>query len=166
MGGGRFSGDPSRILGVPLGCKAQPAGLAVLAAIFTIYTADMAYKRKDGAHWWNAIVQGCVGLLVIAMYIRGYSYTEGFGDSSWRITLPIALGLVGGLTAWSSLEFTGNGHYLPVDNDGAGPPSGEYSKCVANGPKGASGKGGAAGERNEFVCDAYLNGKRIGTIPT
>jgi MFS family permease len=149
MGGARFDGNPSSILGIPLGSKAQPAGLAVLVTILTIYTIDAMSGKRYGAALG---LQVAIGIATVVAYIFAYSMTEGFG--SWSMLFTIFIGVAVGM-----IYFALPAKYHPLDPEGSVNPSGEYSKCAA-------GVGGVGPNGGELVCDAYLNGERIGTVPT
>ena len=145
-GGSKFTGSHSSILGIPLGTKSQPAGLAILATIVMIYTLDAASGKRHGA---ALAVQVCVGIFTLIAYWISYYYTEAYGNMKLS-AIPVLIGLsVGGACYYYFPK------YHPLDPE-ASPmtPSGEQSKC----------SGGKS--TGEFVCDAYLNGVRIGTIPT
>lgn len=146
-GGGKLSGSHSSILGIPLGSKSQPAGLAILATIVMIYTLDAASGKRHGA---ALAVQVCIGIFTLLAYWISYYYTEGF-ESVLKSLIPIIIGLAAGVTCYYVFP-----KHHPLDPEAAPStsPSGEQSKCSAGGGSG------------EFVCDAYLNGVRIGTIPT
>jgi len=145
-GGGKLTGSHTSILGIPLGSKSQPAGLAVLATIVMIYTLDAASGKRTGA---ALAVQVSIGIFTLLAYWISYYFTEGFANPILSIT-PIVIGIAIGTATY--YIFSKN---HPLDPEGSSPtPSGEYSKCSAGGGNG------------EFVCDAYLNGVRIGTVPT
>jgi hypothetical protein len=145
-GGGKLTGSHTSILGIPLGSKSQPAGLAVLATIVMIYTLDAASGKRHGA---ALAVQVSIGIFTLLAYWLSYYFTEGFANPILSIT-PIVIGIAIGTATY--YIFSKN---HPLDPEGTPPtPSGEYSKCSAGGGNG------------EFVCDAYLNGVRIGTVPT
>ena len=164
-GGARFDGNPSAILGIPLGSKAQPAGLAVLITILMIYTMDAIYDKRHGTALW---VQISIAIATVGAYIFAYYKTEVFGKivepsldltGWWRMSIPIIVGLVGGGIAFTVMKTNYPG-YLPLDPDTSSPVTltGEYSKCAA-------GTGGVGPNGGDLVCDAYLNGERIGTVP-
>jgi hypothetical protein len=145
-GGARLTGNPSSILGIPLGSKAQPAGLAVLAAIVTIYTIDAMSGKRFGAALG---LQVAIGICMVLAYGVSYYYTEGFGASWYLPFISVLIGVSIGM-----IYFALPDKYHPLDPEQTPNPSGEFSKCAAGGGNG------------EFVCDAYLNGQRIGTVPT
>jgi len=147
LGGARITGNPSSILGIPLsGSKAQPAGLAVLVAIVTIYTIDAMSGKRFGAALG---LQVAIGICTVLAYCASYYYTEGFGPSWYFSFIPVVLGISVGM-----LYFALPAQYHPLDPEQSPTPTGEFSKCAAGNGSG------------EFVCDAYLNGQRIGTVPT
>ena len=151
-GGASYSLNPSSILGIPLGSKAQPAGLAVIVAIAVIYCMDAIFDKRKGL---ALAFQVIFAIAIVCGYTFSYYKTEGFGENRWWI--PLVIGAIVGLIGFFSLYYGGGKRFLPLDPEDAGPPTGEYSKCA----KAAGGGGGGAGE---YVCDAYLNGQRIGTV--
>ena len=133
----------------------RPMGIAVLATIFFVYLLDMSVNKKRNTageqilHWFAAI-------LILGMNV--YAYMKlGCVDGIFSLSLwvPLLVGLVVGGSAFAIYQNLGPS-YLPMDPEAPSAangtaPTGEYSAC-------ASGNGG------EFVCDAYLNGQRIGTV--
>lgn len=128
----------------------RPMGIAVLACIFFIYLLDMSVNKKRNtgeqiSYWF--VAAGVLGANI-------YAYrTLGCVDSWLSIIVPLAVGLAVGGSAFAIYQRLGPS-YLPMDSEaptGGVTPTGEYSAC-------ASGDGG------DFVCDAYLNGERIGTV--
>jgi len=159
-GGARFDGNPSAILGIPLGSKAQPAGLVVLVTILVIYTMDAIYGKRQGT---AMILQIIIGAVTVGAYIFAYYSTEVFGKVTngqitgwWRMSIPIIIGMACGMAGFYTMKTTYPG-YLPLDPEGSVTPSGEYSRCAA-------GTGGVGPNGGDLVCDAYLNGQRIGTV--
>jgi hypothetical protein len=125
----------------------RPMGIAVLTTIFFVYLLDMTVNKKrtrseQTAYW--LVAMGILGL-------NTYSYYKlGCIDSFFSVFTPLCVGLfVGGMAFW--IYQSAGKDYLPMDPE-TGPVTGEYSKC-------ASSDGGG-----DFVCDAYLNGERIGTV--
>lgn len=125
-------------------------GIAVLTTIFFIYLLDMSVNKKRNtgqqiAYWF--VAAGVLGANI-------YAYrTLGCVDSWLSVIIPLAVGLAIGGSAFAIYQRLGP-EYLPMDSEtptGDAAPTGEYSAC-------ASGNGG------DFVCDAYLNGQRIGTV--
>ena len=122
-------------------------GIAVLTTIFFVYLLDMSVNKKrtpseQTAYWLVAL--GVLGL-------NTYSYYRlGCIDSFFSVFTPLCVGLfVGGIAFW--IYQSAGKDYLPMDPE-SGPATGEYSKCSAT-------DGGG-----DFVCDAYLNGRKIGTV--
>lgn len=150
-GGASYAVDPSSILGLPLGSKAQPAGLAVIITIAVIYCLDAINEKRKGV---ALAFQVIFAIAIVCGYAFSYYKTEGFAGNRWWI--PIAIGIGVGLIGFLSLSYgPGARRFLPLDPENAGTPTGEYSKCAK-----APDNGGAG----EYVCDAYLNGQRIGTV--
>ena len=159
-GGARFDGNPSAILGIPLGSKAQPAGLVVLVTILVIYTMDAVYGKRQGTAMFLQII---IGAVTVGAYIFAYYSTEVFGKVTngqtigwWRMSIPIIIGMACGMTGFYVMKTNYPG-YLPLDPEGSVTASGEYSRCAA-------GTGGVGPNGGDLVCDAYLNGERIGTV--
>ena len=130
----------------------RPMGIAVLACIFFVYLLDMSVNKKrttgEQISYWF-VAAGVLGANI-------YAYrTLGCVDSWLSIIVPLAVGLAVGGSAFAIYQKLGPS-YLPMDAEApsaaeGNAPTGEYSAC-------ASGNGG------DFVCDAYLNGQRIGTV--
>ena len=131
----------------------RPMGIAVLATIFFVYLLDMSVNKKrttgEQISYWF-VAAGVLGANI-------YAYrTLGCVDSWLSVIVPLAVGLVVGGSAFAIYQKLGPS-YLPMDSEApsasssGNAPTGEYSAC-------ASGDGG------DFVCDAYLNGQRIGTV--
>lgn len=151
-GGASYALNPSSILGIPLGSKAQPAGLAVIVAIAVIYCLDAIMGKRYGS---ALAFQVIFAIAIVCGYAFSYYTTEGFGSGIlWLV--PLIVGIAVGGIGYVVMRQTGP-QFLPLDPENAGTPTGEYSKCA----KAAGGNGGGAGE---YVCDAYLNGQRIGTV--
>lgn len=150
-GGASYALNPSSILGIPLGSKAQPAGLAVIVAIAVIYCLDAIMGKRYGS---ALAFQVIFAIAIVCGYAFSYYTTEGFGPGIlWLV--PLIVGIVVGGIGYVVMRQTGP-QFLPLDPENAGTPTGEYSKCAK-----AAGGGSGAGE---YVCDAYLNGQRIGTV--
>ena len=128
----------------------RPMGIAVLACIFFVYLLDMSVNKKrttgEQVSYWF-VAAGVLGANI-------YAYrTLGCVDSWLSIIVPLTVGLAIGGSAFAIYQRLGP-EYLPMDSEtptGGAAPTGEYSAC-------ASGNGG------DFVCDAYLNGERIGSV--
>ena len=149
-GGASYALNPSSILGIPLGSKAQPAGLAVIVAIAVIYCLDAIMGKRYGS---ALAFQVIFAIAIVCGYAFSYYTTEGFGSGIlWLV--PLIVGIVVGGIGYVVMRQTGP-QFLPLDPENAGTPTGEYSKCAK-----APDNGGAG----EYVCDAYLNGQRIGTV--
>ena len=150
FGGASYALNPSSILGIPLGSKAQPAGLAVIVAIAVIYCLDAIMGKRYGS---ALAFQVIFAIAIVCGYAFSYYTTEGFGSGIlWLV--PLIVGIVVGGIGYVVMRQTGP-QFLPLDPENAGTPTGEYSKCAK-----APDNGGAG----EYVCDAYLNGQRIGTV--
>jgi hypothetical protein len=108
-------------------------------------------------------LQIIVGIVTVGAYIFAYYSTEVFGKVTngqitgwWRMSIPIIIGMACGMAGFYTMKTTYPG-YLPLDPEGSVNPSGEYSRCAA-------GTGGVGPNGGDLVCDAYLNGQRIGTV--
>ena len=126
----------------------RPMGIAVLTTIFFVYLLDMSVNKKRTTG--EQISYWAVASAVLGVNIYAY-WTLGCADSLLSVAIPLLVGLVVGGSAFAIYQRLGPS-YLPMDAETAvANPSGQYSAC-------ASGNGG------DFVCDAYLNGQRIGTV--
>jgi len=125
----------------------RPMGIAVLTTIFFVYLLDMSVNKKRTRSEQTAYWLVAMGVLALNTYSY---YKLGCVDSFFSILTPLCVGLfVGGMAFW--IYQSAGKDYLPMDPE-TGPVTGEYSKC-------ASSDGGG-----DFVCDAYLNGERVGTV--
>jgi hypothetical protein len=130
----------------------RPMGIAVLTTIFFVYLLDMSVNKKrttgEQISYWF-VAAGVLGANI-------YAYrTLGCVDSWLSVIVPLAVGLAVGGSAFAIYQRLGPS-FLPMDAEAPSQaegtaPTGEYSAC-------ASGNGG------DFVCDAYLNGRRIATV--
>ena len=126
----------------------RPMGIAVLTTIFFVYLLDMSVNKKRTTG--EQISYWAVASAVLGVNIYAY-WTLGCADSLLSVAIPLLIGLAVGGSAFAIYQRLGPS-YLPMDAEtAAATPTGEYSAC-------ASGNGG------DFVCDAYLNGQRIGTV--
>ena len=125
----------------------RPMGIAVLTTIFFVYLLDMSVNKKRTRSEQTAYWLVAMGILALNTYSY---YKLGCIDSFFSVFTPLCVGLfVGGMAFW--IYQSAGKDYLPMDPE-TGPVTGEYSKC-------ASSDGGG-----DFVCDAYLNGERIGRV--
>lgn len=128
----------------------RPMGIAVLTTIFFIYLLDMSVNNKRSTN--EQISYWAVASAVLGVNIYAY-WTLGCADSVLSVAVPLIIGLIVGGSAFAIYQRLGPS-YLPMDSDASKSgvtPTGEYSAC-------------AAGNGGDFVCDAYLNGERIGTV--
>jgi hypothetical protein len=132
----------------------RPMGIAVLTTIFFIYLLDMSVNKKRSTN--EQISYWAVGSAILGVNIYAY-WTLGCADSILSVAVPLIIGLIVGGSAFAIYQKLGPS-YLPMDAQAPSSstssgvtPTGEYSAC-------------AAGNGGDFVCDAYLNGERIGTV--
>lgn len=130
----------------------RPMGIAVLTTIFFIYLLDMSVNNKRSTS--EQISYWAVASAILGVNIYAY-WTLGCADSVLSVAVPLIIGLIVGGSAFAIYQKLGPS-YLPMDTQapsggGGVTPTGEYSAC-------------AAGNGGDFVCDAYLNGERIGTV--
>jgi hypothetical protein len=128
----------------------SPMGIAALSSIFMIYLLDMIAKRSAGQ------IGGYVGFSVAVLGLNLYAYKEArcVADTSIPgilrgIALPSIIGLASGGIAYGVMK-TNYPSFLPLDAEpfDNGTPGKHHARC------------GKPSE-NEFVCDAYKNGKKI-----
>lgn len=147
--------NPCSIRGLGMFDNAKsPMGIAALTSIFLIYFMDMYFGEKRKR--FDAFIYVVFSIVVYAVTIFAYKefgcYGSTFNEVAQSSSLAILVGLIGGITGYYVLKE----HfptYLPLDSEKIGSPSmpGTYAKC------------NAPNSRDEFVCDAYKNGKRIST---
>ena len=132
----------------------SPMGIAALTCIFLLYFMDMYFgeKRKRFDTFIYVIFSAVVYAVTISAYKEFGCYGKTFNEVAQSSSLAILVGVIGGLTGYYVLKE----HfptYLPLDSEKIGSPSmpGTYAKC------------NAPNNKDEFVCDAYKNGKRIST---
>lgn len=128
----------------------SPMGIAALSSIFIVYLLDMITKRS------GAQIGGYVGFSVVVLGLNLYAYKEAHCVADTSITgilkgiaLPSVIGLASGGIAYSVMKTT-YPSFLPLDDEpfDDGTPGKPHPKC------------GQPSE-NEFVCDAYKDGKKI-----
>ena len=130
----------------------SPMGIAALSSIFMIYLLDMLTKRT------GAQIGGYVGFSALVFALNLYAYKEAKCVSDTTIigllrgiALPTVIGLASGGIAYGVMKAE-YPEFLPLDaqpfDDGT--PGKPHAKC------------GQPSE-NEFVCDAYKDGKKIST---
>lgn len=144
--------NPCAIRGLGfLDVKGSPMGMAALAAIFMVYLLDMTTKKSP------ATIGGYLAFsfVVFGLNLFAYSELECVADTSYvgllkAISLPTAIGLVTGGIAYGVMKANYKS-FLPLDPEGFQPGApGNQPQC-------------GKPSDNEFVCDAYKDGKRIST---
>jgi hypothetical protein len=153
LGGSQYSLNPCTIRGLGMfELKNSPMGIAALAAIFMIYLLDMIAKRSI------AQVGGYLGFSGGVFLLNTFAYKEArcIEDTTISgilrgISLPLIVGLASGGIAYLTMK-TEYPSFLPLDSEpfDDGTPGKRHPTC------------GQPSE-NEFVCDAYKNGKKIST---
>lgn len=131
----------------------SPMGMAALSAMFMIYMLDMTTKRTLSQ------MGGYIGFATAVLAVNLYAYKEAkcVADTSFLgllkgILLPTAVGLAVGGISYGVLK-SNYPEFLPLNAEPFDEPSssgGSHARC------------GKPSE-NEFVCDAYKDGKKIST---
>lgn len=128
----------------------SPMGIAALSAIFMVYVLDMTTKRS------TLQIGTYLGFSTLIFALNLYAYKEAkcVEDTSVLglirgIALPAVVGLATGGIAYGTMK-TSYPSFLPLDAEAfdSGTPGKPHAKC------------GQPSE-NEFVCDAYKDGKKI-----
>lgn len=128
----------------------SPMGIAALSSVFMIYLLDMIAKRSAGQ------IGGYVGFSAVILGLNLYAYKEArcVADTSIPgilrgIALPSIVGLASGGIAYGVMK-SKFPSFLPLDTEpfDDGTPGKPQARC------------GQPSE-NEFVCDAYKDGKKI-----
>jgi hypothetical protein len=126
--------------------KDSPMGIAALSAMFMIYLMDMINKRS------MQHVGGYLGFSAAIFGLNLYAYTQAKcvpdGGLLKSIALPLVVGFGVGSISYGVMK-SKYPDFLPLD---AAP--------FDDGTPSARAKCGQPSE-NEFVCDAYKNGKKI-----
>ena len=136
----------------------SPMGMAALTSVFTVYLLDMYVgdkrsKLDTGVYLlFSSVVYG----LNIFAYKEFECYGTTYGEVAKATILPVIVGLVGGSVGYSVLQTT-YPSFLPLDGHLIGSPASPGTIV----PGGA--RCNAPNDQDQFVCDAYKDGKRIST---
>jgi hypothetical protein len=126
-------------------------GIAALSTVFTIYLADMTQKHSGTDIAVYCVFGGVVYALNLFAYREFGCYGDGYGSIFKATLVPMLIGGTVGGTAYALLK-TGAPQYLPLDD-----------KNIANTSAMPVATCGAPNDQDQFVCDAYKDGKRIST---
>ncbi len=132
----------------------SPMGIAALSSVFAVYLLDMFVdekrsKKDIGVYLlFSSVVYG----LNLFAYKEFQCYGDTYGAVAKSTILPMVIGLASGAAGYSVLKTTFPA-YLPLDAQNIGSPAqpGTYAQCQA------------PNDKDQFVCDAYKDGKRIST---
>lgn len=133
----------------------SPMGMAALSSVFSVYLLDMTVnsKRPTSDVLVYLTFSGVVYGLNLYAYSKFKCYGETFGEIAKSTVLPIIIGLAAGSSGFAVLQTTFPS-YLPLDPKGMNSPampSGKHATCAP------------PNDQDQFVCDAYKDGKRITT---
>lgn len=132
----------------------SPMGIAALSSVFAVYLLDMFVddKRSKKDIGVYLLFSGVVYGLNLFAYKEFQCYGDTYGDVAKSSILPMVIGLASGAAGYSVLKTTFPA-YLPLDAQNIGSPAqpGTYAQC------------NAPNDKDQFVCDAYKDGKRIST---
>jgi hypothetical protein len=160
MGGGweipeemKASFNPCSIRGLGMfDISKSPMGMAALSSVFAVYLLDMVTGNKRSSKdilvylGFSGVVYG----LNLFSYMKFKCYGDGFGEVAKSTILPIVLGLAVGSAGFATLKTTFPG-YLPLDAHNMSDPASPSKHATCAPPN----------DQDQFVCDAYKNGKRI-----
>jgi hypothetical protein len=133
----------------------SPMGMAALTSVFTVYLLDMYVgdkrsKTETGVFLlFSSVVYG----LNLFAYKEFKCYGATYGEIAKATILPVVVGLVGGASGYAVLN-THYSSFLPLDGQSINSPAS---------PGGMTGQCSAPNDKDQFVCDAYKDGKRIST---
>lgn len=150
----RSSFNPCSIRGLGMfDISKSPMGMAALSSVFAVYLLDMIVngKRSGKDVTVYLVFSGVVYGLNLFSYSQFKCYGTSFGEIAKSTILPIVLGVTAGSIGFSVLKTTFPA-YLPLDQqrlDGPGSVSGKHATCAP------------PNDKDQFVCDAYKDGKRI-----
>ena len=133
----------------------SPMGMAALSSVWIIYLLDMSVESKR-----TGLEIGMYLLFSALVYgLNIYSYKElqcGYGatmsEAAKSTMFPIFVGLVTGASGYAILHSSAPA-YLPLDSQRIGSPAAPGRNATCAPPN----------DNDQFVCDAYKDGKRIST---
>jgi hypothetical protein len=152
MTGGAVSFNPCTIRGLGMfEVAGSPMGMAAISSVFVIYLFDTIAKRT------TTQIGLYIGFaaFVFALNLYTYKETKCVADVSITgllkgIALPTVIGLASGGIAYGVMK-ANYPEFLPLDKEVYdGTPGKIHAKC-------------GMPSDNEFVCDAYKDGKKIST---
>lgn len=128
----------------------SPMGIAALSSVFAVYILDMTIDKKRDIKDIGLYLgfSGIVYLLNLYSYSSFKCYGDSFGSAARASVLPLVVGLVGGTAGFLTLKYAFPS-YLPLDPTSVNSPS--QPTCAP------------PNDQDQFVCDAYKDGKRIST---
>lgn len=128
----------------------SPMGMAALSSIFAVYILDMTIDKKRDTKDIGIYLgfSGIVYLLNLYSYSSFKCYGDTFGAAARASVLPLAVGLIGGTAGFFALKY-GFPSYLPLDPTSVNTPS--QPTCAP------------PNDQDQFVCDAWKDGKKIST---
>ena len=179
--------NPCTIRGMgALDTQKSPMGVVALSTIFMVYFLDMTVNSKRSQS--EVTLNVFFGFGVLALNCMAYSLFGCYGDTLAQRALPIAkallIGSIVGASTFGIFNATQRANqYLPLDPSPAstsadssptplGPggeqqcPTGYHSvngKCKKIRDSDMASKCSGPDANNEFVCDAYRNGKKVST---
>ena len=125
-------------------------GMSALSAVWIVYFLDMlAGQKRTGAE-----IGGYVGFsgVVLGMNLYAYKTFQCYGDGWLKAAIvPGLVGLVCGGIGYGVLSSSFPA-YLPLDAQSINSPSAPSQPSCA-----------PPNDKDQFVCDAYKNGKRVTT---
>jgi hypothetical protein len=176
--------NPCAIRGLAfLDTNKSPMGMVALMTIFTAVFWDMWINNKRTTS--EIVGNGVFGLVVLILNFMAYSIFDCYGSNSqdrlFATFKAFVWGAIVGSTAFLIFQYApGGSEYLPLDASPAslsqpsrtpvGPggqqecPPGQISsngRCVPAPSSGA--QCSAPNDDDQFVCDAYKNGKLVST---
>ncbi len=128
----------------------SPMGMAALSSVFAVYILDMTIDKKRDTKDIGIYLgfSGIVYLLNLYSYSSFKCYGDTFGAAARASVLPLAVGLIGGTAGFFALKY-GFPSYLPLDPTSVNSPS--QPTCAP------------PNDQDQFVCDAWKDGKKIST---
>jgi len=149
----RASFNPCSIRGLGMfDISNSPMGMAALSSVFAVYLLDMTVNSKRSTN--DVLVylgfSGAVFGLNLFSYSTFKCYGSTFGEIAKSTILPLLLGFLAGGIGFATLKSTFPA-YLPLDAHNMGDPAlpSKHSTCAP------------PNDQDQFVCDAYKDGKRI-----